>query len=356
MRIAAITADYDAAGDLAGAGEARIGLPMRALADAGHTVAIGQNAAVHTRGWLTALVDGQPWIERPDVVVVQRWMHRDAAEVTRAARATGQRIVHDLDDWFWGLDPSNAAFWGTHPDSDPENNREHYRRAIAAADLLTVSTPYLAERARTMWPGLPVVVLRNMIDTSRYTRQPVRYHPDPLLYGWAGAVNWRSGDLETLRGVLGPVLRDVGGKFYHLGASPQTDRTPSWRLLGLDDDLVHGWRPMVPSHDYPSALTGFDVGLVPLADIPFNAAKSAIKGMEYAAAGIPYAASASEEYRAFGAGIICRRPRDWVKALTRLADPDVREQYAAAAYDRVKGEDVAFRWVEWDETYGRLAA
>jgi hypothetical protein len=44
-------------------------------------------------------------------------------------------------------------------------------------------------------------------------------------------------------------------------------------------------------------LNGIHVGLVPLTRGPFNEAKSYLKGLEYAAAGIPFIATPTEEYQ-----------------------------------------------------------
>lgn len=355
MRIAFVTADWAHDGTLGGAGEARIGLPSRALAEAGHEVYVGELVGQHRDGWLTAIGrDGGCWNERPDVVVIQRWMHKDAPRLQAEARATGQVIVHDLDDWFWGLDPQNRAFWGTHPSTNPDQNRDHYWRALGEADVVTVSTPYLAERlsgiARTE-------VVRNAIDLKRFSEvreENSTREPERLVYAWVGALGWRSGDLETLRGTIGPVLDEVDGLFLHCGASKATDTTTAWWLMGIPEERVLGWRTMVPSTHYQGLLAGIDVGIVPLADIPFNRAKSAIKGMEYAAAGVPFAAQATDEYRWFGAGATCRRPRDWARALTRMAEASVRLEMREAALERVSAEDVSVRWGDWEDLYSSL--
>ena len=357
MRIAFVTSDWSVDGQLGGAGEARIGLPARALAAAGHEVRIGEVLAAHSEGWLTCVSrDGGPWTERPDVIVIQRWMHRDAAQLQREAMDAGQVVVHDIDDWFWGLDQSNRAFWSTHPSRSSEQNREHYRAALGACDLITVSTPYLAGRIESLIPGSRTFVVRNSIDVARFDAVRAVNEArsgDELTYAWVGALDWRSGDLETLRGVLGPALRDVGGKFIHCGASP-SDSKSSWSILGLEEDQILGWREMVASPEYPVILSGIDVGLVPLSDVPFNMAKSCIKGMEYAAAGIAFAAQATPEYEWLGAGSVCRRPRNWARALRELADPDVRSQSRDAALDRVRELDISLTWERWEDAYSSL--
>jgi hypothetical protein len=53
--------------------------------------------------------------------------------------------------------------------------------------------------------------------------------------------------------------------------------------------------PMQPMNRY-HLMFQMDIGLVPLNDIPFNRAKSFIKGLEYTASGIPFVAQGTGEY------------------------------------------------------------
>lgn len=86
---------------------------------------------------------------------------------------------------------------------------------------------------------------------------------------------------------------------------------------------------MVPIHELPRLWEGIDVGLVPMADKPSNfGAKSCLKGLEASAAGLPFVASASSEYRwlrdSLGVGRVAAKPVDWRRHLVALLDPEVR--------------------------------
>ena len=327
IKIGAVSADWDSLGRPGGAGTARIHRPLLALKAAGYEVEISNEVGHHRDGWMVPTKDGAPMMDRPDIIVLQRWMHENAPTAIHRAREAGQVVINDVDDWFDGLDPKNKAFYTTHPKVHPDSNRDHYRRALAASTMITVSTEYLAQRLRHL--GAPVTVLRNTVDLTEFVVQPVRPTTEDLVVGWVGALGWRSGDLEILRGTLGPWLREHGALFVHNGASPG-DAAPAWELLGLEEDQVQGWRPMVPSGEYGRALVrGFDIGIVPLASVPFNEAKSSIKAMEYAAAGIPAVTSDTAEQRWFNADWVAKRPKDWRRLLDRLVDPEVR----AAASD-----------------------
>jgi spore maturation protein CgeB len=103
-----------------------------------------------------------------------------------------------------------------------------------------------------------------------------------------------------------------------------------------------------------------DIGIVPLQKVPFNEAKSSLKGMEYAFSGIPFVASDTEEYRqihADGAGILARRTRDWIKELEKLLDPEVRKEKAEQGYNTVMEKyNINIVVNEWIDTIERIVS
>lgn len=326
-----------------GAGWYRVCLPAREMAANGIDVVVGQqmrtmDGAIHPMDH-----DGN-YHDDCDVVVFQRWMHEDAADVFREARASGQVIVNDVDDWFFGLNPSNLAWVQSHPRYSAEANVNHYKRALSASSMLTVSTPYLAKRLASI--GCPVTVVRNAIDCAAFPTPRIQ-STFPVV-GWTGSTLHRSGDLEILKGILGPFLARHDLRLFHGGA--RADAPFVADLAGVPHERVQEVA-MTTIEKYPLFFEHFDMGIVPLADAPFNEAKSALKGMEYAAAGLAYAASATEEYKWFGEGIVCRRPKDWVRALERLVEPEERQIIGKHAKERVQEEDIKVRWQDWPAAY-----
>ena len=301
-------------------------LPMVALRDHGWQVGMGIPDWDHGRGFglrQTAETTIAGW----EVVVLKLLMRRDTPHQVLEARKTGQKVIVDVDDFYAGLTPDNQAYEVTDPSNDPERNREHYEHVIAAADVVTVSTPFLrdyyAERHRC------VRMVRNGIDFGRYTRTRDRAGWRPTI-GWVGGIPWRSGDLETLRDWLPDFVTEHGLRVHHSGhLENRPDRF--WAKAGIDEELV-STLPMEPILDYPGLFSGFQIGIVPLTDIPFNHAKSTIKGLEYAAAGIPFVAAASPEYvrlAELGVGRVASTPDEWLKHMTDLLDPAVRKREAA---------------------------
>lgn len=346
-----------------GSGWARVHMPADALTDAGHRVGIGGygGLAVSREHYLVPLLPDRrtPAILNPDIIVLQRWMNEHAAAETRRARAAGQLVIHDVDDWFWGLDPANRAHATTSARHNREHNRGHYRAAVSAADAVTCSTPFLAKRIRERF-GVQTILLRNTVDTRAYLPNPVRARDDDLTIGWVGALAWRSGDLETLAPFLDGWLAANKSTFTHRGRFPtDTDGDRAHDRLRVDPARTDQGMPACPPWSYPDLLRGIDIGLVPLADVPFNRAKSWIKGLEYAAAGIPFVAARLPEYEALaahGAGLLASTPQEWIGHLDTLRDPDQRARVRAAGMHAADRLDLRERWIDWQETYEGLLA
>ena len=300
-----------------------------------------------------------------DVIVMQRWMLASVAAESETARRAGQVVIQDVDDHFWALDPRNRAHHSTDPLKDRIENRDHYLRAVQAASLVTTSTPYLADALRRLGVKAPIEVVENRVDVQAFETSRPRLGEEPWdarpVVGWVGAIPWRSGDLEVLAGVLGPFLARHGLLAYHGGhldvydEDGQIDQTQTFAHQAQVNALRVRKRSMVPIFEYPDLFGPLDIGLVPLRDIPFNRAKSWIKGLEYAAAGVPFVASETPEYRRlalrYGIGRLAKRGREWTRHLAALLDDDVRAEEGAKNRDRVADLDIRLGIHEWRDLY-----
>ena len=256
-----------------------------------------------------------------DIVYMQRVMFADVPDRILQARANGQIIINDIDDWYWGLSPANGAWKASHPKSNPQENINHYKSVLGRSSIVTVSTPYLADRI-SKFVSCPIVLIPNFVETDKFTVREQTPGNVPIV-GWVGSTSHRSGDIETMRGILGDMTRRKQIKLHHSGHLQGAKTFASG--LGLEDDLVTTL-PMAAPKEYPD-LFQFDVGIVPLSSAPFNEAKSAIKGLEYAAAGIPFVAQATSSYKALaenGIGIAASKSKQWIKHLSMLRDCELR--------------------------------
>lgn len=316
-----------------GAGWARIGQYIPHYEAAGHEVHCGilwkepDGLAVET---------AKDTKIRPDIILMQRLMVEGVDEAIRYGQDHGQVVINDIDDWYWGLHPENSAFLATHPKYNLRENTEHYAKVLRASDVVTTSTPYLKERLESLLKR-EVLLIENYVDLGRFT--PVEQSADVPTLGWAGSSDHRSNDLETLRGIVKPFIDRGDYTLQHSGSKGMNDSFAD--RIGC---APHRTMPLVNAVDYPSLLN-FDVGIVPLRDTPFNRSKSYIKGLEYAASGIPFVAQSLPEYKRlhekWGDGfIVADRPKDWIKALKRLTDLDFRLDMQARALKNVQDHDI----------------
>jgi hypothetical protein len=279
-----------------------------------------------------------------DVIVMQRIMFGNLVDKLTEYRERENRalIINDLDDWYWGLDPRNAAYKLTRPENNPDENIDHYKSILELSDVVTVSTPFLKRAVEQLCGHKNVVVIENHVSVESFNvRQFTGKQP---VIGWVGSTNHRSGDLEELFGIF-----DNSYKFHHAGhygyGHPFAD------AIGVKRERV-AKSPMRPPWDYAKMSFCFDIGLAPLSDIEFNHAKSWIKAIEYCAAGVPFIASPRTEYlrlvELLGVGRIAHTPADWIAHVKELSDTSTRVNEAKMLRSKVTEllhvEHMARKW------------
>ena len=327
----------------------RLSLQAQALNRAGHECVVGSTLLASPREVIGVLSD-HSLMRDLDMIVVQPGVGFDWTHILRSAHQSHQAVVVDLDDWFWDAPDSVTAWQG----DNFYEWRHSVPQMVRSGDLVTVSTPFIADQVAS-WKGAPPIrVLRNAIDPDRWG-QPERVDDGPVL-GYAGSLYGHEQDVQLFRGWLGSFLERHDLRIIHFGHHPSLPGFAA--TAGVDPERVDV-RPGQPWDAYaPSApMRGMDIGLVPLVARPFNQAKSALKGMEYAACGVPFVASSSPEYQWFGSGVLVgesfedQGAKQWVGALERLLDPAERLKLALGQTERLAPEDIAVRWPDWERVY-----
>lgn len=293
-----------------------------------------------------------------DVVVMQRCAYRDTADIVPHLQAAGIAVVVDVDDDFTCIQSGNVAHDHYDPALSPDRNYEHLLRACQAADLVTVSTPALARRYGQHGR---VAVLPNCVPARYLSEHGLRRMAGrgegpltKLRVGWSGSLETHPGDLEVAAGSIGAVVRvrQAHTLFHTIGTGKGVKEA-----LGLPHSTATGW---VDLAQYPTALAHLDVGVVPLQRCAFNRAKSWLKGLEMAAVGVPFVASALPEYERLarlGAGRLAARPVDWERELSALVcSPAMRDDLRAAGHDVAREWTYERRGHLWAEVWERAAA
>lgn len=270
--------------------------PMRSMERRGHSVVWPDDA--HGRPDLRRLTGC-------DVVHVYRCFQGDMSRVWSELARSGTAIVWDNDDDFLAVpqgSPNYKKFSGL-------RGHRTFSATLKVARLaraVTTTTELLAEKYRHA--GIErVEVIGNYLPPQAVRRRARRH--DGVVIGWVAGMEHRS-DAEAL-GIAASLKR-------LLAAHPQV----SVECIGVDLRLPERYRhdEHVHFNDLPTRIGGWDIGIAPLADVPFNRTRSDIKLKEYAASGVPWLASPVGPYQTLGESQGGRLvPNDgWFEALDAL--------------------------------------
>lgn len=292
--------------------------------------------------------------EQADIVIVDRTWRPDvsgdlALKLIESVAQSGAKLLYQLDDDLLNL-PISASYTAA--------QREAVHVFARKAGALLVSTPILAERMAPLNPRISIVAnaLDERLLVSPQRRHALPFPEDKITVGYMGT---RTHDAD-LRMIL-PALHQLGRLSPHpvelqiVGVAVEDE---TWAMLASLPFPVRQITP--PTTEYPQFLTWFtstrhwDIALAPLADTPFNRAKSDVKFLDYSALG--------------AAGIYSREPvygqsvehgvtgwladastESWTEALMALAtSPHLRRELAANAHRHLWNERIlAHRSVDW---------
>jgi glycosyltransferase involved in cell wall biosynthesis len=241
-----------------------------------------------------------------DVVVIQIDHSPASYQFASVLKGMGKKIVFEIDDAFDQLEP-----W--HPRYElyrREDVRARVFGMMELADMVTVPTGYLAERYASRAKRIEVVV--NMVALGDWPRAKPNVTGQFRIL-WAGSPS-HAGDLAVAKGALVRLHR----------------KHPEFRFVffGYAPDWIGELEGAAETHDFVAfdeypvryADLAADVAIAPLADIPFNRGKSAIRLLEAGASGYPVVASKVGEYAKVGNAMIplCTTENDWTNAIESL--------------------------------------
>lgn len=267
----------------------------------------------------TRVTEHLPNVGDAGTVVLNRPIEAGIAEQVRLWRAEGRRVIVDMDDCFDTVSVNHVIHG--------QYTTDALHLACKEASVVTCSTPALVER----YGYDHGVLLRNRIPAARLdVRRAGHREPTPWV-GWYGSLRSHPDDPAATGGGVGAAMHDYGvmsgdeAEFTYIG--PKDEREQLAGLLGVPDVNTLGYYSMAM---LPKIVAEFDIGIVPLDLSPFNEAKSALKGIEMAALGIPVIASPTSEYRRLaraGAVVCAYGEMDWYGwTLDFLMHPDNRAE------------------------------
>jgi O-antigen biosynthesis protein len=303
-------------------------IPFEALERRGHTVEGGLN--IQYSGGTVA---------ETDLFVFPRLAGMDYPLVVDEIQRNGKPLVYEMDD-------AADLFERFHPSYfQVRNLLPSYYFLIRQADLVTTTTPHLAEHLKSLG-AKRVEVLPNCPDQTLWSEprsiDPAQTHFRIGYVGWTAhlleAAYWFEimAALRQLRADFTPVLYgiasrgDTGSRWLtQCHAAIEENPLPNAEFstaLGIFESSYRkvkphlDWVPMTGIEEYASTLGSLrlDIGCAVLLDSPFNRCKSCVKFYDYAGAGVVTVASEVLPYTTEPMITVPNTLDAWVRVLNLL--------------------------------------
>lgn len=286
--------------------------PMLALGERGHEIVQVWRPG---EGILGELATGC------DVLHVYRAHEDEVVEIARAARQQGMTLIYDNDDDMRAVARNNKSARDYRGFAGDRALRQ-IKRLVQMADLSIASSPRVAERFREYGAEHVQVIENYCPDDALEASAPP--NGGTVVAGWL-AGNEHHVDIERMP------LREQFERV--LDAYPQLVIETVGCNMGMRHERYR-CDPHVDFFKLPRKLAQWDIGMAPIAEMPFNHARSSIKVKEYAILGRPWLASPVGPYASLGEreGGRLVADHEWVEAIGRLLDkPRERRRLAKRA-------------------------
>lgn len=251
----------------------------------------------------------------PDSIVVHHYMGAPQLGALESWRRMPNQpfVVFAMDDLITQLDPSNPFRKINSADS-----HVRMKYALQRCDRMVVSTEFLAEKFHTLMADIRIVpnCLEQELWLPLSSRKRTSRKPR---IGWAGGTT-HQGDLVLIKEAIEQTCHEADWVFF--GMCPEEIRP-----------LIAEYHEFGDFHEYPARLAALnlDLAVAPLAQTPFNQAKSNLRLLEYGVLGIPVVCTDIDPYRNSPACCVANTTAAWTKALReRIFDADAREQEGRA--------------------------
>jgi len=247
----------------------------------------------------------------------------------------GSAIVYMWKDkhesFLWKNTWAKSGFFNI---ADNLSRVKNAQNIMKEADLLTVTTPQLADEFKKYRPQGKIAVLPNLVDFDRFL--PMKKINDGKL-----RIVWQGGPTHYLDlSMLKQELISFARKHPEVEYIFQGTKFPA--IFHEIKDRVK-WLPWHSDiNTYPLSLRELsgDIAICPLTDDIFNNGKSPLKWEEMSAMKVPCVCSPTVygNFIEHGKTGFIARQGEWEACLEKLLDPDLRQQIGQNAYNSVKRE------------------
>jgi hypothetical protein len=269
-------------------------------------------------------------IQRPTSVIL--------GQCVPLLRREGIRVIVDVDDDLETISPrhptwSMLKFLSGHDVSV-------IRYACQNADVVVCSTPQIKER---LAPNNGVVV-RNRLPSHHFDQRPDEEYMALNSWTFDPHVAW-----PVSIGTHPDDGQEVHNSLARLGLPVRVVGPPNPRgktILGVEPDFDGE----VPFEEWIPRLMTIHTGIAPLNSSAFSTAKSALKPLELAVAGVPFVRSRTPEFELLGAGLPAEGKKEWFQQLRRITQDEglrkeeVERNFAIAQVNRYDADEVRAEW------------
>lgn len=283
-----------------------------------------------------------------DTVFVQRVHDWESYYTLERLREAGKRIVYDIDDDLFNITPDNPAY-----NTITRDDQLAAAHCMKLADTVTTTTSELQRRLKGVLDGVEPIVIPNAWDVDDRWAEGFGSPDEFRRIFWSGGAS-HGADWEECWPAVQEIMTERDDvRLVIMGYLPpcieRVATAPEFQgrieFCGFRDpqtyyEMLHHVRA--------------EVGLAPVRSTSFNAAKSAIKYLEYSLAGIPTVASDWKPYSPVISdkenGRLVSSKEEWKKAIEFLLDRDgKREDMVEAARCNCSSYDLkrtAHTWAE----------
>jgi glycosyltransferase involved in cell wall biosynthesis len=282
-----------------------------------------KNARARGAGFWKRLAD----TFRPDVVIMTRYGLPFGPEILAFFKNRKIPVIYHIDDDLLEVPESLGAEIRKRQGADAVV--EARRHLLAHCDLIYASTPYLAELLQERFPAQRIfhgIYAPYMGEALQQVHRAARGYP---VIGYMGSKGHQH-DLELVVPALERLLDERPNLHFEVFGTIQM---PAALERFGDRVQSHSVQQSYVEFLRTLGLLGWDIGLAPLVDAPFNRCKAPTKFIEYTACGVPVIASEIPVYSQImppGGGILVKD--GWHESISHfLDDPERRKRALALA-------------------------
>lgn len=277
-----------------------------------------------------------------DLVHVYRRKDEYTRRVLTELVRRGTPITYDNDDDY-STHPKDAPNYKEFAGLKTPRQFMSTLKVARMARVFTTPSEVLAEKHRRAGIERVEVIGNYLVPDALRPRRP----HEGVVIGWIAGGEHK---LDADRLQIADVLRRLVAKHDNVRVECIG--------VGLSIPERYSRTPYVDFEDLPVRIGGFDIGIAPLADIPWNRARSDIKLKEYAASGVPWLASPVGPYLGLGESQGGRLVPDdgWLEALESLVtSPRERKRLGRKAEAWARGQTIEAVADRWEQVFAAAA-